>query len=242
MNNIVERIKYNFSESIQTKINTADLLLPEVGAACEKIVQCLLDGHKILSCGNGGSACDALRFSSEMLNHFKHERPSLPAIALTSDIATMTSIANDYSYNEVFAKQIRALGQPGDILLAISTSGNSANILNAIKVDQIDNTGPYLTTITNLTAGEIYLIGTCVTGATASNVTSFCTTDPTQSICVDLADMVNQGYLGSIPISPNGVGAWSSTITGYTLEKSTADLITVRACEHENSSEIELSR
>ena len=133
MNNIVERIKYNFSESIQTKINTADLLLPEVGAACEKIVQCLLDGHKILSCGNGGSACDALRFSSEMLNHFKHERPSLPAIALTSDIATMTSIANDYSYNEVFAKQIRALGQPGDILLAISTSGNSANILNAIK-------------------------------------------------------------------------------------------------------------
>jgi len=116
------------------------------------------------------------------------------------------------------------------------------NILNAIKVDQIDNTGPYLTTIANLTSGEIYLIGTCVTGATASNVTSFCTTDPTQSICVDLADIVNQGYLGSIPISPNGVGAWSSTITGYTLEKSTADLITVRAFEHENSSEIKLSR
>jgi phosphoheptose isomerase len=133
MNNLTDRIKHNFSESIQTKINAADLIIPTVGAACEKIVQCLLDGHKILSCGNGGSACDALHFSSEMLNRFKHERPSLPAIALTADIATLTSIANDSHYNEVFAKQIRALGQPGDILLAISTSGNSPNILNAIK-------------------------------------------------------------------------------------------------------------
>jgi phosphoheptose isomerase len=133
MNNIIERIKHNFSESIQTKINSADMILPTVGTACEKIVRCLLDGNKILSCGNGGSACDALHFSGEMLNRFKHERPSLPAIALTADISTITSIANDSSYNEIFAKQIRALGQPGDILLAISTSGNSANILNAIK-------------------------------------------------------------------------------------------------------------
>ena len=133
MNNIVERLKYNFSESIQTKINTADMLLPDVAVACAKIVQCLLDGHKILTCGNGGSACEALRFSSKMLNHFKNERPSLPAIALTSDIATLTSIANNYSYDEVFAKQIRALGQADDILLAISTRGNSETILNAIK-------------------------------------------------------------------------------------------------------------
>lgn len=133
MNTILERIKHNFSDSIQTKINAADILLPTIGAACEKIIRCLLDGNKILSCGNGGSACDALRFSSQMLNRFKHERPSLPAIALTSDMATLTSIANDHNYNELFAKQIRALGQPGDILLAISTSGNSANILNAIK-------------------------------------------------------------------------------------------------------------
>jgi len=108
-------------------------MLPIVGSACEKIVQCLLEGHKILSCGNGGSACDALHFSSEMLNRFKHERPSLPAIALTADIATLTSIANDSNYSEIFAKQIRALGQDGDILLAISTSGNSPNILTAIK-------------------------------------------------------------------------------------------------------------
>jgi phosphoheptose isomerase len=133
MNNIEDRIRNNFSENIQVKINTADTILPTIREACEKTLQCLLDGHKILSCGNGGSACDALHFSSEMINRFKHERPSLPAIALTADIAILTSIANDYSYNEVFAKQIRALGQPGDILLAISTSGNSTNILHAIK-------------------------------------------------------------------------------------------------------------
>lgn len=133
MNNIQDRIRHNFSESIQTKINSADTLLNTIGIACQRVVQCLLDGHKIMSCGNGGSACDAMHFSGEMLNRFKHERPSLPAIALTADISTITSIANDYNYNDIFAKQLRALGQPGDILLAISTSGNSANVLNAIK-------------------------------------------------------------------------------------------------------------
>lgn len=133
MNNLIDRIKHNFSESIQTKINAADAILPSVGFAAERIVKCLLDDRKILSCGNGGSACDALHFSSEMLNRFKHERPSLPAIALTADMPTITSIANDSNYTEIFSKQIRALGQPGDVLLAISTSGNSANILNAIK-------------------------------------------------------------------------------------------------------------
>jgi D-sedoheptulose 7-phosphate isomerase len=99
----------------------------------------LLDGHKILTCGNGGSACDAMRFTSEMLNRFNHERPGLPAITLAADIATITSIANDSHYSEVFAKQVRALGQMGDILLALSTSGNSANILNAIKAAQEKN-------------------------------------------------------------------------------------------------------
>jgi phosphoheptose isomerase len=132
-NTMLERIKHNFCESIQTKINTADSLSEVLAAACEKVVQCLLDGHKIMSCGNGGSACDAMRFSSEMLNRFKHERPGLPAIALTADIATLTSIANDYNYNDIFAKQLRALGHAGDILLAISTSGNSNNVANAIK-------------------------------------------------------------------------------------------------------------
>lgn len=133
MNNIVQRIKQQFTESIQVKINSADSILNIIAEAAEEIVQALLEGHKILSCGNGGSACDALRFSSEMLNRFRQERPGLPAIALTSDVSTLTAIANDYHFNDIFAKQVRALGQPGDLLLAISTSGNSVNILNAIK-------------------------------------------------------------------------------------------------------------
>ncbi len=133
MNSIVERIKSNFTDSIQTKINAADSISHVIAEASEEIVQALLEGHKILSCGNGGSACEASRFSSEMLNRFKQERPGLPAFALSSDISTLTAIANDYHFSDIFAKQIRALGHAGDLLLAISTSGNSVNILNAIK-------------------------------------------------------------------------------------------------------------
>jgi len=133
MNTIIERIRSNFTESIQTKINSADTLLNIIAEASEEIIQALLEGHKILSCGNGGSSCDALHFSSEMLNRYKQERPGLPAIALTADMAAITSIGNDYHFSDVFAKQVRALGQAGDVLLAISTSGNSANVVNAIK-------------------------------------------------------------------------------------------------------------
>lgn len=133
MTTILDRIKYNFSESIQTKINSVDILSDILAIACEKLVHCLLEGHKVMSCGNGGSALDALYFSSQMVNRFKHERPGLPAISLSADIAALTSIANDYSFSDIFAKQLRALGHAGDLLLAISTSGNSANILNVIK-------------------------------------------------------------------------------------------------------------
>lgn len=133
MNNVLDRIRYHFSESIQTKINAADTLPPNIALAAEKIVQSLLDGHKIMSCGNGGSACEAMHFSSKMLNSFRQERPSLPAITLMADIPSLTAIANNQAYNDIFAKQLRALGQPGDTLLAISTSGNSINIINAIK-------------------------------------------------------------------------------------------------------------
>ena len=133
MNTIIERIKYNFSESIQTKINAADALLPEIGAASEIIVQCLLDGHKIMTCGNGSSASDALHFSSQMLNRFKHDRPALPAVTLAADISTLSAMASDHNYNDIFAKQLRALGQPGDVLLAITANGDSANISHAIK-------------------------------------------------------------------------------------------------------------
>jgi phosphoheptose isomerase len=141
MNSIIERIRLNFTESIQTKINAADLIITIIAEASEEIVQALLEGHKILTCGNGGSACEAQHFSSEMLNRFKQERPGLPVIALTSDIPTLTAIANDYHFSDIFAKQIRAIGYPGDLLLAISTSGNSANIVNAIKAAHDKNMG-----------------------------------------------------------------------------------------------------
>lgn len=128
-----ERVKQHFNDSIQTKIAAVNVLVSPITQASELMVQSLLAGHKILSCGNGGSAADAQHFSAEMLNRFEVERPSLPALALTTDTSTLTSIANDYSYNDIFAKQIRALGQAGDVLLAISTSGNSANVISAIQ-------------------------------------------------------------------------------------------------------------
>jgi phosphoheptose isomerase len=133
MNDITERIKHHFTENIQVKIHAADSILPIIAEAGTEMVQAMLEGYKILSCGNGGSACDALHFSSEMLNRFKRERPGLPAIGLSADIGTLTGIANDYHYSDIFARQIRTLGHPGDVLLAISTSGNSPNIINAIK-------------------------------------------------------------------------------------------------------------
>lgn len=130
---MLERIIGHFGASIETKMLSAEELPPYIEQAGQVMVQSLLTGGKILSCGNGGSAGDAQHFSSELLNRFERERPSLPAIALTTDSSTVTSIANDYSYNEVFSKQIRALGNPDDVLLAISTSGNSANVIQAIQ-------------------------------------------------------------------------------------------------------------
>jgi len=130
---LISRINQNFQESISTKQIAADLLAEPLATAAQMITQCLLGGGKVLSCGNGGSAGDAQHFSSEMLNRFEMERPGLPAVALTTDSSTLTSIANDYSYDQIFSKQVSALGQPGDILLAISTSGNSANVNRAIE-------------------------------------------------------------------------------------------------------------
>ncbi|EAT10961.1 phosphoheptose isomerase [Bermanella marisrubri] len=128
-----ERITQHFVDSIETKQQSVMELAPQIEQASASMVNALLNGGKILSCGNGGSAGDSQHFSSELLNRFERERPSLPAIALTTDSSTVTSIANDYSYNEVFSKQIRALGNEGDVLLAISTSGNSANVVQAIQ-------------------------------------------------------------------------------------------------------------
>ncbi|MCL1059658.1 phosphoheptose isomerase [Shewanella sp. Choline-02u-19] len=130
---MLERIKDSFTESIQTKIDASEALPESLAKAAEMMVNCLLNGNKILACGNGGSAGDAQHFSAELLNRYEIERPPLPAIALSCDTSTITAIANDYSYDEIFSKQIMALGSPGDILLAISTSGNSGNVIKAME-------------------------------------------------------------------------------------------------------------
>lgn len=130
---MLDDIKKSFTESIQTKIAAAEALPESIEKAAKMMIDALINGNKILSCGNGGSAGDAQHFSSELLNRYERNRPSLPAMALTTDSSTITSIANDFSYDEVFSKQVKALGQAGDILLAISTSGNSANVINAMQ-------------------------------------------------------------------------------------------------------------
>ena len=128
----VTRVREHFAESIATKQSAVEALSESIAAAGELMAQALLKDGKILSCGNGGSAADAQHFSSELLNRFEMERPGLPAMALTTDASTVTSISNDYSYEEIFSKQVRALGKPQDILLGISTSGNSENVCRAI--------------------------------------------------------------------------------------------------------------
>ena len=127
------RIRQLFTESIQTKIDAADALPDTIAQAADMLVTTLTSGNKVLCCGNGGSAGDAMHLASEMLNRFERERPSLPAMALNTDVNTMTAIANDYSYDEIYSKQVKALGQAGDILVAFSTSGNSKNVIEAIK-------------------------------------------------------------------------------------------------------------
>lgn len=130
---VEERVRNLFNASIDTKKTAMDELAFPITQAAEKMVQSLLAGHKILSCGNGGSAADAQHFSSEMLNRFEAERPGLPAMALTTDASTLTSIANDVHYDQIFSKQIYALGHQGDVLLAITSSGNSKNVIMAIE-------------------------------------------------------------------------------------------------------------
>ncbi len=126
-----DRVLAHFRESVAVK-QASETLAPQISKAAQLMVQSLLNDGKVLSCGNGGSAADAQHFSAELLGRFERERAGLPAVALTTDSSTLTAIANDYGYENVFAKQVRALAQPHDVLLAISTSGNSENVLRAI--------------------------------------------------------------------------------------------------------------
>lgn len=128
----VKRVRDHFSESIAAKQAAAEQLAESIVAAGRLMSDALLSDGKILSCGNGGSAADSQHFSSELLNRFEMERPGLPAMALTTDSSTLTSISNDYAYEEIFSKQVRALGKAPDVLLGISTSGNSENVIRAI--------------------------------------------------------------------------------------------------------------
>ncbi|MGH8457974.1 MAG: phosphoheptose isomerase [Nevskiales bacterium] len=131
--NLETRIQQHFAESLKAKRDTLVNCVPALTAGGRLMAERLRAGSKILSCGNGGSAGDAQHLSSELLNRFERERPSLAGIALSTDTGTLTSIANDYSYDEVFAKQVCALGRPGDILVGITTSGNSPNVLRAVE-------------------------------------------------------------------------------------------------------------
>ncbi|QQS53197.1 MAG: phosphoheptose isomerase [Candidatus Competibacteraceae bacterium] len=126
------RIEQHFIASIEAKQRTLEAMGPRVVQAAELLAERLRRGNKILVCGNGGSAADAQHFAAELVNRFEIERPGLAAIALTTDSSALTSIANDYAFEQIFARQVRALGWPGDVLLAISTSGNSPNVLVAI--------------------------------------------------------------------------------------------------------------
>ena len=129
-----QRITTQFHNSIETKRLALEPMNAPIVAAIEAMVECLRAGGKVMACGNGGSAADSQHFAAELLNRFEREREPLAAIALTTDTSTLTSIANDYSYEDVFSKQVKALGKSGDILLAISTSGNSPNVMRAIDV------------------------------------------------------------------------------------------------------------
>ncbi len=128
-----QRIQQHFVDSADLKYQSAQTLNKPIAAAIQAVLACVTSGGKVLACGNGGSAADAQHFAAEFVGRFERERPELGAIALTTDSSILTAVANDYDFTQVFAKQVRALGQPGDVLLAITTSGNSANVLAAIE-------------------------------------------------------------------------------------------------------------
>ena len=128
-----QRIQQHFIDSADLKYQSAQALSKPIAQAVQAMLACVTSGGKVLACGNGGSAADAQHFSAEFVGRYERERPELGAIALTTDSSIITAIANDYDFTSIFSRQVRALGQPGDVLLAITTSGNSANVLAAVE-------------------------------------------------------------------------------------------------------------
>ncbi len=130
---IEQRIQQQFFDSADLMYAAADVLSRPIADAVEAVMGCITAGGKLMVCGNGGSASDAQHFAAEFVGRFERERPGLAALALTTDTAILTAIGNDYDFNSIFSKQVQALGTPGDVLIAISTSGNSANVLAAVQ-------------------------------------------------------------------------------------------------------------
>ena len=133
---LISRISEQFSDSAHTKLDAIEMLAAPIAGAVEVMVGSLVGNGKILACGNGGSAADAQHFAAELVGRFEMERQGLAAIALTTDTSILTAVSNDYGFKAIFERQVRALGQPGDVLLAISTSGNSPNVIEAIQAAQ----------------------------------------------------------------------------------------------------------
>jgi D-sedoheptulose 7-phosphate isomerase len=133
---LAAHLRTHFEEGIELRRRMAETLPQEIARAGTALAEALKSGHKALACGNGGSAADSQHFAAEIVGRFERERPGMPAISLTVDTSAITAIANDYDFDRVFSKQVEALGQAGDVLLAISTSGNSNNVMEAIKAAQ----------------------------------------------------------------------------------------------------------
>jgi D-sedoheptulose 7-phosphate isomerase len=148
-----DRVTQMFNDSIATKQAALKVLVQPIVAGAKLMADSLKKDGKVMSCGNGGSAADSQHFSAELLNRFERERPGLAGIALTTDTSTLTSISNDYEYNEIFSKQVRALGRTGDVLLAISTSGNSPNVMRAI--DAAHEKGIHVVALTGRDGGKM---------------------------------------------------------------------------------------
>src|SRR5437660_5172670 len=149
----IQRIRNHFNDSAELKLAAVDTLASPIARAAAMMTECLLADGKLLACGNGGSAADAQHFAAEMVGRFERERPELPAIALTTDTSIMTAIANDYDFAQVFARQVRALRDAADILLAISTSGNSRNVVAA--VDAAHDRGMRIVALTGKGGGRL---------------------------------------------------------------------------------------
>lgn len=128
-----QRIQQHFIDSADLKYQSAPVLSQPIANAVQALLACVTSGGKVLACGNGGSAADAQHFAAEFVGRFERERPELAAIALTTDSSILTAVGNDYGFDVVFSRQVRALGQAGDVLIAITTSGNSENVLKAVE-------------------------------------------------------------------------------------------------------------